>query len=153
LTEILKGALDFLPSTEVDLGILQTQNGTQQCSSVLAICQSGPFEWRHFGGGLALAARYMRISIDYRSAFGVLAASLLAMALTLPMVLLPLPAVVTLLGQILAFIVVYFTAVPLLRGIDRGNVVRLEVAIQGLGPLAVAARLILKFESRVLELV
>jgi O-antigen/teichoic acid export membrane protein len=102
--------------------------------------------------GLVLAARYMHISIDYRSAVGVLAASLLALGLTLPMVLLLLPAVVTLLGQIVVFTVVYFTAVPLLRGIDHDDVVRLEVATRGLGPLAVMARPILRFERRILEL-
>jgi hypothetical protein len=74
------------------------------------------------------------------------------MGLTLPMVLLPVPAVVTLLDQIVVFTVVYFTAVPFLRGIGRDDVVRLEVAIGGLGLLAVLARPILKFEKRVLEL-
>ena len=103
--------------------------------------------------GLALAAHYMHITIDYRSASGVFAASLVATALTLPITFAPAPEIAILIAQMLVFLAVYLTAVPLLRGINRGDIVRLEAVIGGFGPLAVLVRPLLRFERGILELV
>jgi O-antigen/teichoic acid export membrane protein len=103
--------------------------------------------------GLALAARYMHVAIDYRSASGVFAASLVALVLTSPIALLPAPEVVILIAQMLVFLAVYLTAVPLLRGINHDDIARLEAVVIGFGPLAVLVRPLLRFERGILELV
>jgi O-antigen/teichoic acid export membrane protein len=103
--------------------------------------------------GLALSARYMRITIDYRSASGVLAASLVAMGLTFPISLLPVPEIAILLIQMIVFATVYLTTVPLLRGISLDDITRLETAVVGFGSLAVLVRPILRFEKSILQVV
>jgi O-antigen/teichoic acid export membrane protein len=103
--------------------------------------------------GLALAARYLKVSIDYRSASGIFAASLVAAAAALSITLIHVPEIVGLALQLVVFPVVYMVAVPFLKGIDQSDIIRLETLVAGLGPLALVARPLLRFERAVLKLV
>jgi len=88
----------------------------------------------------------MRISIDYHSSAGVLAVSVLALALTLPISPLGTPVIFTLLLQFVVFAAAYLTAAPLPRALSLESIARLEVATGELGVIGKLTKVLLDYE-------
>jgi stage V sporulation protein B len=103
--------------------------------------------------GLLLVRKYLHVRISIIPLVGiVLAASIAGLTIAF-LSFAGLPIIVTLLIDCIVFTLVYLTCVPLVRGIDGDDIVRLSIAGEGLGPVRILLRLILAYESRILALV
>jgi len=98
--------------------------------------------------GLIVSARALRMTIDYRSAAMVLAASILALAATYLISLALSPGPVSLVLEFVAFFAIYSTAAPLIHAIELEDVVRLREALRGVKAVGWLAVLMLDYEAR-----
>jgi len=103
--------------------------------------------------GLFLVRRYLGVRMSVKPLAGILLA---AVAAWLAISVVPsgsLPSSAVLAIDCVLFTAVYLTCLPLLRGIDRDDIVRLSIAGESLGPARKILTVVLGYESRVLGLV
>jgi stage V sporulation protein B len=103
--------------------------------------------------GLLLGVRYLNVRMPIRSLAGIVVASLVGSVVVAILPLGGMPSLAALAIDCAAFVVLYLTCLPLVRGIDSEDVTRLSIAGEGLGPVRNLLSLILGYERRVLALV
>jgi O-antigen/teichoic acid export membrane protein len=103
--------------------------------------------------GLFLVRRYLGVRLNVKPLAGILAAAVLAWLVISVLPFGSLPALVSLALDFGVYTAVYLTCVPLVRGIDKDDIVRLSIAGESLGPARRILTLVLGYESLVLALV
>ncbi len=102
--------------------------------------------------GLALAMKYLDVRLAPLPLVGIFLAGLVAW---IAVALIPLGGFSSIWGVVFAavvFLPVYLVAVPLFRGLNNDDLVRLSIAVETLGPLRRVFEAFLGFERRVLQL-
>jgi O-antigen/teichoic acid export membrane protein len=102
--------------------------------------------------GLYFASRYLQATVDLRAIAAIVGASIVGYVAIIPLPLLSFPEPVTLVVEVIVFVVVYFTSAPLLRAVDTSDIERLEISIESLGAVARLLSLILRYELLILKL-
>jgi O-antigen/teichoic acid export membrane protein len=103
--------------------------------------------------GLLLVELRLGVRMPMTPLVGIVAAAFIAWLAIYVLPLGRLPDVVALAVDILLYTFVYLTCVPLVRGIDRDDIVRLSIAGEVLGPVRRVLGLMLGYERRILALV
>jgi len=103
--------------------------------------------------GLLLARGYLGVRMSLKPLVGILVAALVAWLAISILPLAGLPNLAALTMDCLIYALVYLTCVPLVRGIDGDDIVRLSIAGEALGPARRILSLTLGYERRVLALV
>jgi len=83
--------------------------------------------------GLYLASHYLKFGVDLRAVGSILLSSIVAAIAAYSISHLGLPTLLALISELLAFLVVYLTAVPILKGLKGDDITRLEIVAEGLG--------------------
>jgi O-antigen/teichoic acid export membrane protein len=100
---------------------------------------------------LYFASRYLEATVDLRSIGAIFAASVLGYVALLLLSRLAMPDLLALLADVVAYLLVYFTAAPLLGAIGAADVKMLGEAFEGLGALSDVLRPILRYELFILR--
>lgn len=100
--------------------------------------------------GWYLIREYLGIHVLITPLVGIVAAALIASVAIAFLPLAGLPDIVALALDCVIFVLIYLTCVPLVRGIDGDDIVRLSIAGESLGPARAIFRAILAYESRIL---
>ncbi len=103
--------------------------------------------------GLFLARTYLDVRMSTRPLVGIVIAALTALLAIFFLPIGGLPSTAALAIDAVVFSVVYLTCVPLARGIDGDDIVRLSIAGEALGPVRMVLSLTLAYERRILALV
>ena len=103
--------------------------------------------------GLFLVRRYLGVRMSMRPLAGILVAAVVAWLAISFLPLRGLPSAAALTVDIVLYAIVYLTCVPLARGIDVDDIVRLSIAGESLGPVRNVLSMILGYERRILALV
>jgi O-antigen/teichoic acid export membrane protein len=103
--------------------------------------------------GLLLIRRYLDVRMPMKPLVGIVVAALIAGLAIAFLPLAGLPSLATLAIYCVVYTLVYLTCIPLVRGIDGNDIVRLSIAGEALGPIRTFLRLILAYENRILVLV
>lgn len=103
--------------------------------------------------GWYLIREYLGIHVLVTPLVGIVAAAVIAALAVALLPLAGLPNVVALAFDCVIFVLIYLTCVPLARGIDGDDIVRLSIAGESLGPARAVLRAVLTYESRILAII
>jgi len=101
--------------------------------------------------GLVISARLLRSLVDFKAASFTLAASVISYAAIYPVQNLGLDFAASLVIDIALFAAAYLTILPLLRGVDEQDVIRLDIAFSAFGHFAKFTSLLIRYERIVLR--